>query len=754
MVAVLVVAAVAALSLIPMLTPQVQPASAPDTVFSAERAMADVRFIARTPRPTGSARLATVRQHLVGELAAVGVRTEVVEQDTCRANSSGGLNACGHVVNLRATVPGRDGSESVVLVAHVDSIAGGPGAADNAYAVASMLEIARVLRAGPQLRNDVILLITDGEEAGLLGAQAAVEAELLPDPGRSVVLNLEARGNRAPFVMFETNGGAARLVDTLRDDPAHATSLAPSVYGLLDNSTDFSVLGAAGYPGMGFASIGNTAVYDTALDTVDRADPGSVQAVGETTLDSVRRLADTDLAGLSSGPSATYFTIFGLLVSYPPPVDIAVAVAAVALLGAAVVLGRRRGLLSVSRLLPGALASLPPVLVAFGLGLLGWPGLKIIRSDYIGLLSGMPYRPWLTALGFVLVLAASGIAWNGIVGRRLRAVELAGGVAAVFAAGTAAMLLVVPSAAYLLGWPAVIAAAVLLAAVTVPTVRERFALFWALPAAITTALLVPMAYLLFVVVGLELLLVPLVVIGLATVLAQAATPPLRRWIATSTVLLVGGVAGIGAGLLVDRTDSEHPRQLPFVYAAEFDTGQTYWLSPFPEDDPFLDQYLTNPDQQPWTNYPLLYAPVYRSGPAVTVPVAEPDATVVSSDVAGDTRTIRLRVSVSDPAASLVAVYVDTTKTPVVSATVAGRPVPGSDQSRRPAPWGWGVSRVGDVTAGWDLELTVRGTGPVQLRLLAQTPGVPAEALDGPLPDTVTGGLYPSMQTLGGRTITV
>ena len=56
-------------------------------------------------------------------------------------------------------------------------------------------EIARALHRGPALERSLWLLFTDGEEMGLLGAQAlAKERELLRKIG--LIVNVEARGVR------------------------------------------------------------------------------------------------------------------------------------------------------------------------------------------------------------------------------------------------------------------------------------------------------------------------------------------------------------------------------------------------------------------------------------------------------------------------------------------------------------------------------------------------------------------------------
>ena len=59
--------------------------------------------------------------------------------------------------------------QPLVLATHYDSVSAGPGAADAGSCVAALLETARALQHGGPYRRPVYLLITDGEEMGLLG---------------------------------------------------------------------------------------------------------------------------------------------------------------------------------------------------------------------------------------------------------------------------------------------------------------------------------------------------------------------------------------------------------------------------------------------------------------------------------------------------------------------------------------------------------------------------------------------------------
>ena len=61
--------------------------------------------------------------------------------------------------------------QALLVMAHYDTVAGSPGAVDNAAAVAVLIELARVLQAKPPA-VPVILAFTANEEVGLVGAES------------------------------------------------------------------------------------------------------------------------------------------------------------------------------------------------------------------------------------------------------------------------------------------------------------------------------------------------------------------------------------------------------------------------------------------------------------------------------------------------------------------------------------------------------------------------------------------------------
>ncbi|MCC7266752.1 MAG: M20/M25/M40 family metallo-hydrolase, partial [Caulobacteraceae bacterium] len=327
------------------------PATAPPTVFSAERAMADVAVIAREPHPVGSAANARVRDYLVARLRGLGLAPEV--QRTAGVYAKGfderRTIAGASVENVLAVLPGRDRAKpALVLMAHYDSVPGSPGAADDAAGTAAVLEIARALKAaGTPPARDVILLLTDGEESGLLGAEAFFRAHPLAARA-GFVINLEARGGSGRASMFETGPRNGRTVDLLAGastQPA-SNSLAVFVYQRLPNDTDFSVPKAKAIAGLNYAFIDTQFDYHSPTSTPANLDQGSLQHMGQEALGAARAVAFAE-ALPAAAPDKVYDSLLGLkIVSYPPAFGWLIVLSAAALVVAATLGARRAGRLT------------------------------------------------------------------------------------------------------------------------------------------------------------------------------------------------------------------------------------------------------------------------------------------------------------------------------------------------------------------------------------------------------------------------
>src|SRR6187549_1168098 len=77
-------------------------ATAPDTVFSAQRAMKHVEQIAQRPHPMGSADHDRVRDYIIGQLSALGLSAQI--QQTTAIGTR--YPEAGRVQNILARLPG------------------------------------------------------------------------------------------------------------------------------------------------------------------------------------------------------------------------------------------------------------------------------------------------------------------------------------------------------------------------------------------------------------------------------------------------------------------------------------------------------------------------------------------------------------------------------------------------------------------------------------------------------------------------
>ncbi len=416
-------------------------------VFSSARAMADIRVIAAEPHPVGSPANAKVRDYLVGRMRSLGLEPRV-QRAVVRGVA---------VENLIGVLRGADrGAPALALMAHYDSAPGSPGAGDDASGVAAILEIVRALKVRGVPVRDVAVLITDGEEANLLGARALFAAD--PIAARiGLVINLETRGGGGRAVMFETNPGNGALVSALQGAAVApvATSVTNFVYQRMPNSTDLGVAIGAGKLGYNFAFIDRQVDYHTATATVDRLELGAVQSMGRQALKLTQHLAFAP-ALPARAPDKVYSHTFGdLIIAYPPAFGWVVWAAALGLLAGAV--WRARAHLKWTHVVLGA--ALSPLML-IGPGLVLWAA-RMGTGHGFGFRAQQPllqqFGLWETAI--VLICAASLALAARLVGRRSGSPGVWLGLLIIGAAGAGVVQQLAPLVAYLLTWPLLLAAA-------------------------------------------------------------------------------------------------------------------------------------------------------------------------------------------------------------------------------------------------------------------------------------------------------
>jgi len=293
--------------------PQVLGADAPAAQFSEGRAYATLARILgpERPHPISSGENARVRARIIAEFATLGVTATTYTAFTCNPWRGFAYVPCATVNDIIAGVlPGQ--GKAVVLLAHYDSVPAGPGASDDESGVATILETARALRArGGKVLHPVIAVITDGEEAGLLGANAFLENPTLKARA-GVVVNVEARGTQGRSLLFQTSPKDSALVDLYsRAVPFYSTSsLFAEIYKLLPNDTDLTLFLKQGFPAYNFAFSDNVADYHTPLDVRRNLSKLTLQEQGDNMLAVAAALADTPFDRLQ-GHAEVYQDLFG-----------------------------------------------------------------------------------------------------------------------------------------------------------------------------------------------------------------------------------------------------------------------------------------------------------------------------------------------------------------------------------------------------------------------------------------------------------
>ena len=300
--------------------PHVLGADAPAAEFSAGRAYDTLgRLLGpEKPHPVSSDENAAVRARIQAEFARLGVKTSTYKAFACNAWRGFAAVPCATTIDIVAEIVPGEG-KAIVLLAHYNSVPAGPGASDDESGVATVLETARALKArGGKSLHPVIGVITDGEEAGLLGAEAFLQNKDLKARVGAVV-NVEARGTTGRSLLFQTSPADSKLIDLYAAHvPFTATSsLFAEIYRLLPNDTDLTLFIKQGFPSFNFAFSDNVADYHTPFDRRANLSRLTLQEQGSNMLGVATALEQTPYDGLK-GHGEVYLDILGYAVPRMP----------------------------------------------------------------------------------------------------------------------------------------------------------------------------------------------------------------------------------------------------------------------------------------------------------------------------------------------------------------------------------------------------------------------------------------------------
>jgi len=379
LVVLILLAGAAILAIRALAPPKTLPADAPAAEFSALRAAALLKMIAAEPHPMGVPAHDRVRDAILKAWQEMGLEPTV--QTAVRFRPARGEST--RVENILVRLPGTNPSTggTLMLATHYDTVEPAPGAADDGAGVVTLLETARALLAGPRLVRDIIFLITDGEEDGLVGTQVFLDQHPWAKEIR-LALNFEARGTAGPSLMFETSRGNRRLIAALAASPhPRAYSFAGTVYRNMPNNSDLSVFMKAGMQGLNFAFIDRPYDYHTANDNLKNLDLRSLQHHGSYALSLARSFGNGSVPE-PAGQDAVYFSLFGdVFVHYSTRAALVLAGLIVALIAAAGIVGFSRRKIRLGGVLWGALFFVAVIAAAAAVGPQAEPDLDQSAED-------------------------------------------------------------------------------------------------------------------------------------------------------------------------------------------------------------------------------------------------------------------------------------------------------------------------------------------------------------------------------------
>jgi len=602
-----------------------------------------VSVIAAKPHTMGSAANREVRDYIVEYFRSLGLDTEVQKTTVIYRHPFRPADAVtvGNVENIIARLPGTSaamgkGANDLVLMGHYDSRPDGPGAGDDAAGTAAIMEVARIMTSGPAPLRDVVFLITDGEEMGLLGAQGFYRQH--PDAKNvGLVLDFEARGSRGAASMFETSENNAWLIDNLIESAPDlvASSLSYEIYRNMPNDTDMSISKGEGIPGLNFAFVAGLFDYHSSTDTAENLDPDTLAQQANYALGTAQHFANLENWQSASGDK-TYFNLWqGRLVSYNQGVAVGIGLLVLIFGLWLFVSAMRRGTIKRGSLGSGFLSLVALILlvsnvfeslidyqqttatgisrlISLGewpllayfittLGITVWFAMAIRRglskaevfvpAFVIALISLLAGRPWFGAVMLMVILVA--LTW--FIRGRKNTPDIWVSALVVWWLLLALVLYFAPNASYLLAWP--------LASVLLGISLQRSLGLTANGGARLVGMLIAGAVPL-------LLLPPVIVLGY---LALGSTFPQGIMIISTLSLLllwplvrnIGSVANgkaglllLGAGLLMTLVmmfgrdfDARHPRGEAFYYAIDVDQQEGFWVTARVEPDTWLGEFM-------------------------------------------------------------------------------------------------------------------------------------------------------------------
>lgn len=200
--------------------------------------------------------------------------------------------------NIVARIEG-ESPKALMLNCHFDSVAGSPGAGDDAIMVAVMIEIFRIIsKSSERQKFSIIFLFNGGEEEDLLAAHGFITQHRWAKDIQAFI-NLDSGGNDGNVVLFRTGPKHDWLMKAFRQSVPlpYTFVLAEEIYdtGTIPSRSDFQIFrDDGGIPGFDFVHYANSWRYHTEHDRYELISMESIQQTGESILALTKAMANRE----------------------------------------------------------------------------------------------------------------------------------------------------------------------------------------------------------------------------------------------------------------------------------------------------------------------------------------------------------------------------------------------------------------------------------------------------------------------------
>lgn len=290
--------------------------------YSYERVKEDLKVISKEPHSTlyHQEALEDVRKYIVNELETLNMNPEIFNYKSVE-NDKGDI---ADIHNIYAKMDGKNGEDGsyILLVAHYDSAGTNPqndkgysyGAADDGYGVSTILEVLRNIKGNEKLvQNGIKVLITDGEEMHLVGSREEFTNHSSLYENVSFVINLEARGNSGPVIMFQINEKNDRVLKLYKNANYPMTSSLITDLFMESGRSDFLNMKKNGLVGINLTTLDKVEYYHTPEDSYENINKKSLLHYGDQVLPIVKEFIYSDKYNdvnyLKQGKKSIFFTL-------------------------------------------------------------------------------------------------------------------------------------------------------------------------------------------------------------------------------------------------------------------------------------------------------------------------------------------------------------------------------------------------------------------------------------------------------------